>query len=506
MITAKWPSNTEAFGVVAWLLIPAPLFALFIGQIWLCAGLALAGIGAIPLIQLADGDAAGALRHRTLLPGCLALAFILTMIGGEGRLFPATTDWIVRDAVLHDVVIRSWPFTYRLGNDNWMLRAPIGMYLIPATVGKLFGLYAAHIALWIQNGFALGTIIWILCRAATIQQSLILTTVFCLFSGWDVAGWLIIDGVHYLAFHQPTMFPADIGWWNGLLQYSSTVTLILWVPNHALAGWFFVALLLLWEQRRLRISALMMGALLTALWSPFALMGALPFIGKAGVEALWQRRFGAGDFAVPILLFCLTIPLLQYLTSDTGGVPQTFEAPVESRFAPVYVIFMAVEVVPFVVFNFIGRRHQGGFSHATYYLAVAVLFAIPFYKIGSGDDFVMRASIPALAIVAITTGYTVSGILARGRPWPVAATVMFLGLSAFTGLGQIWHVLTAPNNGISTCDFVQAWRQDEPGTINNSSMAPYLAEESHLPASLRPAHPQIYPTSPDTSPCKSQRL
>jgi hypothetical protein len=149
----------------------------------------------------------------------------------------------------------------------------------------LFGLYAAHIALWIQNGFALGTIIWILCRAATIQQSLILTTVFCLFSGWDVAGWLIIDGVHYLAFHQPTMFPADIGWWNGLLQYSSTVTLILWVPNHALAGWFFVALLLLWEQRRLRISALMMGALLTALWSPFALMGALPFIGKAGDPA-----------------------------------------------------------------------------------------------------------------------------------------------------------------------------------------------------------------------------
>lgn len=506
----KRPQQYQAIGLFVFLAIPAILFYIFIGQIWLAASFLVAMALVVSFFRMTDstvGNAGGAENWR-LFSLCLAVGFISTTIGGEGRLFPATADWVVRDSVLHDLVSRGWPFVYRLDGVDWMLRAPIGMFLIPALVGKLLGLYAANIALWAQNSFVIGIIFWTICKSSSFSRSVVVLVVLCLFSGWDVVGALVVSGIHDIVLHTPLPIPADIGWWSGLFQYSSTMTLIFWVPNHALAGWLFVALLLLWDRGEIRISALMIGALLATLWSPFALMGAMPFLLKAGVEALWQRRVAISDFGLPIIVAALSIPFIIYLASDTSGVPKGFtaETGAASGFGIIYFIFELFEVFPFILFNLLRRSRGIAFSDSTYFLALLTLLMIPVYKIGGENDFVMRASIPALAVMGITTGHTVFDILCDRKPLPLIAAAVLVSLSAFTGFDQIWHIMILPNRGISTCNFVQAWRQDIPGLVNTSTMAPYLANESNVKKWLRPDKPEIYVTSAITGPCADQRL
>ena len=88
------------------------------------------------------------------LLSCLALAAMLLMLGGEGGLLYANPDWQVRNAVLGDMTAYAWPFAYRVAGADALLRAPIGMYLVPALLAKATG--GAGIWLLVQNSLAAG--------------------------------------------------------------------------------------------------------------------------------------------------------------------------------------------------------------------------------------------------------------------------------------------------------------------------------------------------------------
>src|SRR4029079_442931 len=70
-------------------------------------------------------------RYR-VFAGAFVIAVVLFMLGGEGRFFYANTDWQIRDAVLRDLATNPWPFAYKLNGTAYFLRAPVGMYLLPA--------------------------------------------------------------------------------------------------------------------------------------------------------------------------------------------------------------------------------------------------------------------------------------------------------------------------------------------------------------------------------------
>ncbi len=489
------------FGALA---VPALLFYTFIGAGWLCIALGAALLLALPQFRSARSPLA-----LQTLAACVIAALVLTVFGGEGRFLPATQDWIVRDAVLHDLAAHSWPFVYRFNGTDLLLRAPLGMYLLPSLAGKLAGLHAAYLALLVQNTAFITFILLVFCVAPTWRRSLCILTVFVLFSGWDVPGGLFMSALRESVTHQAVPLPADIGWWDILFQYSSTITLAYWVPNHALAGWFLTALLLLWERGQIRIGALMAGAVLTLIWSPFALMGALPFLVKAGMTSLFRRRLNPWEVVTTLFVTAALAPAVLYLISDTTGVPRGYSAAATTLpFAPLYAIFIGFEVLAFLLINLLfWPAERGGITRSTYWVAALSLLAIPFFKIGNGNDFVMRASIPASAIMAITTGHTLASVLAARQPWRVGVVLTVVGFGALTGIDQTWHVLIAPNNGISRCDFIQAWAQDLIGVpVNTSPMTPYLAREDHVPVMLRPAHPQIYSTALVPGRCADSRI
>ncbi len=387
-----------------------------------------------------------AVKHPIVVSiACALAAIVLTTIGGEGRLFSATHDWLVRDAVLHDMVQQNWPFAYRSDGTDWMLRAPVGMYLLPAILGKLAGLRIANLALWLQNTAAIFTVLRILSSSNSVARSITVLVVFCIFSGWDVVGALIT--------RNGLVPPIDIEWWAFDFQYSSTMTLAFWAPNHALAGWLVAALLLLWESRRITIGQLAIGAGLSVCWSPFALIGGLPFLAKAGLEALRERRISWTNVWPSLPVALAMVPLVIFLTSDSGDVPHGFQ-PLTPSFGVLYGLFITLELLPFLAINLLANADRGGFSRSTYLVAVVSLLLIPFYSMGSANDFAMRASIPALAVVATTTGQAAFLIFKERKAWKIILVCIVLMFGLMTGIVEMLRIFMAPNNGVST------WRSD----------------------------------------------
>lgn len=162
----------------------------------------------------------------------LAVALLWTALGGAGHLFYANHfDWHVRDALLLDLSRVTGPLAVQAlpSHESWILRCPLGYYLVPALLGRLVGLQ------WAQLGLLLWTylgVVLVMAQLALVRQGWkfigLMLLVLPLFSGMDWLGGLLLFNP------QPLFSTAHIQWWAMLFQYSSNSTLLFWVPNHTL--------------------------------------------------------------------------------------------------------------------------------------------------------------------------------------------------------------------------------------------------------------------------------
>ncbi len=226
------------------------------------------------------------------------------------------------------------------------------------------------------------------------------------------------------------------------------------------------------------------GAALSVLWSPLPLIGALPLLAKAVIEAALERRIAARDIVVPAAIVTALAPLLLYLGADSLAVPHGLQ-PLTPVFCLMYGLFIMFELLPFVIAVRVARpsASSDGFASGTWTLAIVVLLLLPFYTLGPGNDLVMRASIPALAIVAVTTGHAACRVLAArsGRGIVVVGTILVLG--ALTSVVQVWHILSLTNRGTSRCGLFATWAQE---TLHGRSRAHYLAHLDRVSPIIRP--------------------
>ena len=77
--------------------------------------------------------------HLPFFALCMATGFTLCLLGGQGHIFYSADDWVIRDAVLADMSTSALP-AYGWNGETWILRAPLGMYLLPGALGRLAGL------------------------------------------------------------------------------------------------------------------------------------------------------------------------------------------------------------------------------------------------------------------------------------------------------------------------------------------------------------------------------
>ena len=403
------------------------------------------------------------------------VAVVVFILGGEGRFFYASPDWQVRDSVLRDLMVYSWPFAYGFDGHVELLRAPLGMYLLPAMVGKALGPMGADLTLLIQNSllltliFGLASLLFTTSRA---RKRALLIVIF--FSGMDVVGqWLQwrVNGYP---------FPDHIEQW-GITQYSSHITQAFWVPMHALSGWFGAVLFLLWRERRISLGQMYTPVPLLMLMSPLGVMGTLPFAAYAGVVTLWKRELQANDVLLSAISTLLTLPAILYLGAGSGEVGLHLMA-----LPPLpYLLFELLEVIPFVAGAMLIGHPSAG-ERATLFLVAACLLLMPFVQLGEGTDFTMRASIPALAILAVQVSKAFDRAAAdRSFRRPAAIMAVMLLAGSVTGFVEIARALANKPSPRVHCNMATSIYQVA-YLRQTSSRATYFAAMDAVPAIIRP--------------------
>ncbi|PPD46601.1 MAG: hypothetical protein CTY15_00890 [Methylocystis sp.] len=413
-----------------------------------------------------------------LLAISLSLGVALCMLGGEGHIFYATTDWLIRDAVLSDLVRNGLTVLYRYEGQDYLLRAPLGMYMIPAVVGRLWGLYAAHMALLAQNALILGTIAYFTAQVANVRKTPFLLLLIA-FSGLDIVPILFAEAVE-MSNGRPFMPFTHIEWWGEYystirLQYSAHITQLFWVPNHMAPGWWFGLLSLLYVRREVDLSTVMVSFAALLMWSPLAMMGAAPFVALFALEMLPKRIFAPGIFAAAAIGLCF-LPIALYLTTDAGAVPNELLLLREGYWLR-FVLFLAVEIPQAAIVLYAWNKVQPE-DRRILALSLALLLVIPFYSVGVSNDFVMRVSIPPLFLLAYAFARIAVLTPRDDSAFPTAISVIVI-LSVATPLLEIKQALRQ-TFAISDCNMLTGWHKGDPSVLPTN----YWARVEKIPGWL----------------------
>jgi hypothetical protein len=219
-----------------------------------------------------------------------------------------------------------------------------------------------------------------------------------LFSGFDIIGNLLNGGPRFIEYWS---IAKHLEWWAGTYQYSSMTTQLFWVPNHALGAWLIVGLLCRDGHGDRLDPTLPILVVAAALWSPLSALGIAPFV-------LWKVISGAtrnGSLSIlhprvwaPALAVGLVVAA--YLSLDPGRIPKGFElGQATSRGVGMDLLrqaqFFLLEA-GLIGFAVLAIRRSSEIV-----LALVILALLPLIYFGPGNDLVMRASIPALTVLAI---------------------------------------------------------------------------------------------------------
>jgi hypothetical protein len=459
-----------------------------------------AGAGILLWREGARSDLLRAPADVAQLAVCLAFGLALCLLGGEGHVFQPKSDWLTRDAVLADLVREGLVVLYRHEGQEYLLRAPLGMYLLPAMVGRFLGLHAAHLALLAQNSILVGAVAYFTGAIAQVRRAPMILLLLA-FSGLDIVGIAAAE-LSEIASGGAFMFFGHNEWWSlyfwpGQFQYSSLVTQIFWVPNHAAPGWWLAALILLHLRRAVSFPALIASFGPLVIWSPLAVVGAAPFLVLfAARQAL--RSFLSPAFLASVALTLCFLPIAVYLVIDAGAVPHEWLI-LREGFARQYLIFLLIEIpqAALVLYCF---RHVAAEDRPAFWLALAVLLILPVYSFGPCNDLMMRASIPALFILAFHFARIV--VLTRsagGVVASVASTLVLVGAAT-----PIIEIRTAIDRSyaISDCDLLTTSLKLAPSQLPANYLAriektpAWLFDLSAAPAPLTAADRQCWPDHP----------
>lgn len=452
--------------------------ALLASRLGLLAGvpIALGCAGALWLtftIRPAAGSLLAAPIDAKLLGLCALLALALCALGGEAHFFYAAPDWLVRDSLIADLVGNGYPVAYRLEGQDYVLRAPLAIYAVPALLGRVLVLFAAHLTLLAQNALTLSILLYFLARLSE-TRALPFLALFVLFSGMDILPILYREAVSLYSGGEFLPF-AHIEWWSEKLQYSSHLTQLFWAPNHMLPGWGFALLILLHVRREIGLEILIAAFAAMLFWSPLAMLGALPFLACFGLADLGPKLFAQRNL-IAAGAAALFLPAAIFLTIDAGEVDHGFLIGDEG-FAALYLLFLAVEIpqagVIAAAWDKVDSRDRRMLM-----LAILLLAILPIYKFGGNNDLVMRASIPPLFLLAFSFS-RIAVLTPRGSGWLATSISMIVIVGAATPLLELKSALN-PAWAISDCNFLTTWSKTDP-TVRPTN---YLARAEKIPAWL----------------------
>lgn len=416
--------------ICAYLALPILLFCFWFTPPVAGVLLSLAGYGTYRVLWRSDARPSGIPARWLIAAFALSLGWVA--IAGVGHFFYANADWVMRDAVLHDLSIASWPTRYTApDSSSFVLRAPIGYFLPAGAFGRMAGPEVADVALYLWTVLGWGLMLAAALRLFNTRgQRVLCLLVLVGFGGMDLLG-------HLWAHRAAPPIGGHIEWWARVIQYSSNTTLLFWAPNHALPAWLGAILILHhWRQPALALVTPVLAASIP-LWSPLAAIGLFPFFlfGLA-----WRRDFKllvSPHSCLPFLPVALAVVL--YLGMDAASVRHNWQFenfPSTTSFAYYLVLFCLLE------FGFLGLvLARLGPLDPPLRVALVMLCLLPLYSFGPGNDLAMRSSIPALTVLALATVKPLTS--GRGTLWH-GLLVLVLVIGALGAAQEPLRTLSRP--------------------------------------------------------------
>lgn len=458
-------------------LAPIAIFAICLqppAALALLAGVAL--IAFLILSSQTGGALLAAPLDPPLLAGCLAASLLLCLLGGEYHVFFSTWDWFTRDAVLADLVNNKYPVLYHYQGADFILRAPLGMYMFPAAVGWGFGLKAAHLALLLQNSFLFGAILYLVASLAS-GPKLRFLALFVMSGPVDAIphifeSWLFQENGQFVI--QPHFMN-----WNWLAWYWAQLPQIFWAPNHAFSGWMTATLLLLNIRREIDIALLALSSIALLFWSPLVMIGAAPLLLARGFGSLSPELLRPRT-ALALFAGVLLLPLLVYLSLDAAVLSRNWLFEQKGFFVwyPLALVFS----LPQVWLLAFSRDAIPQWLKPTFALVGAVLILFPLYRIGAtadDNDMAMRGMLVPMFLLGFIFAER-APLLVEGRRPRALLTTAIIFVSAITGLMEIRRALSDPTYEINDCNLLTATDK-----INKGFPAPnYLAHVEQAPGWL----------------------
>lgn len=399
--------------------------------------------------------------HRThsirfvMLIGATALAW--AAFGGGSHFMYANHDWVIRDAVLGDLVRAEWPVTYKAPDGTVLtLRSAIGYFLPPALFAKAFGISHLGIAvyLWTAAGLLIFLLMLPLPQHGRWRLAMALVTVV-FFSGMDFLGVVI-------ATQSLPIFPLRLEWW-GPLSYPSLTGQLLWAPNHCLPIWIGTLMILRHRSTRELVPISIALLPITLIWTPFAAVGLVPFailgtwrvVLRAGWKDFpWRSAFAGSVFSTLVALFLL---------SDIGGIgfPSANTSTHAIQAASVahlpvsktsYSIFVSCEFLLLAIALAAHVREARDF----FALSVLILLLLPALSLGPSNDLLLRLSSPPLVVLLVVCLQTLIGL--DRKPYPATLWIAwgFLAIGSHTAFNELWRAATfqrwSANYGVSLAE------------------------------------------------------
>ena len=342
---------------------------------------------------------------RTMLIVVILAAFTYLFFCGVGRLWSQSDDYLWRNAIFRDLIIKKWPVFY--DTYDGALSYYIGTWLPAAIVGKcayLMGagtepsFMAGNVTLLIYCTFGMSVLFLLLLmyfNTTKPKHVAFIIIGFVFFSGMDLVG----NEFKIESFH--------IEWWALTFQYSSLTTCLCWVFNQTIIPWICTALLL----HEKTISNYVLIGMACLFSGPFPFIGFFIFCVAMGIKRLAdlvkekkgkdfvKEIFSVSNICSVFFIFPIVGSFLlantmmsNYKSDDPIFLPPTwcFENYV------LYILFLLFEVLIFAALIIKPNR-----KNYLFYVMLVQLIIYPLFNVGINSDLTMRSSIPALFMLYV---------------------------------------------------------------------------------------------------------
>lgn len=336
----------------------------------------------------------------------LVLTISFTLIMGYGNLFEQPGDWLKHNAVIQDLVLKSWP-VYYTEYDECMLTYYIGQYIIPSIIGKLFSIVRLAeilMAVWGVIGIYLAYLNLIRITKSDNDLKQIRTFfVMFFFCGALVLAQFVLKGIY-----ENDMYCDWQKHWilakGHMLQYRSNYVMLGWVYPQTIVSWLIT--ILFFENRSkvnhyvlLFAPALLFGSFNIVAFAFLAVINVIYLLATNKFEKKYLKSlFSASNI---VSFFTLGIILLTYfagfMSSRKPGVLKLRLEEYDLSDIWVVVIFLFFMVGIYAICIFKETKD------ILFYSSLLGLCIVPFFTMGLHNDWVMCVSIPFLFVLMICT-------------------------------------------------------------------------------------------------------